>query len=61
MAEMAAEIKKLTSTYDEEKAEIKAKTEDEIAALLVKIELRDKEIEALKAQCEEMRDEIDRY
>ena len=45
--------------YDEEKMAIKESTDEEIAALLVKIELRDKEIAALKEQCEDLRDELD--
>ena len=60
IAEMAAEIESTKDTYSAEKAEIKSKTDEEIAALLLKIEMRDKEIEELKTKCEELRDELDR-
>ena len=60
IAEMAAEIESTKDTYSAEKDEIKAKTDEEIAALFLKIEMRDKEIEELKTKCEELRDELDR-
>ena len=60
VAEMAAELEKLRNTYDEEKAEIQGKTDEEIVSLLQKIEMREKQIEELKAQVEELREELDR-
>ena len=60
IAEMAAELESERQRYEEEKAALKEKTDEDLAALLNKIELRDKEIETLKLQCEEMRDELDR-
>ena len=60
IAEMGSELETLRTTCDAEKAELKAKTDEEIDALLVKIEMREKQIEELKAQIEDLKDELDR-
>jgi len=59
IAEMAQELEAQRNLHEEEKMAMKEKTDEEIAALLVKIEMRDKEIESLKSQCEDLRDELD--
>jgi hypothetical protein len=56
---MSAEVDRLTLQYEEEKQAIKAKTDEEIAELVIKVQMREKQIEELKKQIEEMRDELD--
>jgi len=59
ISEMSAEVDRLTLQYEEEKQAIKAKTDEEIAELVIKVQMREKQIEELKKQIEEMRDELD--